>query len=54
VDRATGDTYGPADVVQSDPSYGYMTAASLVRRLVWTADLDADGLVLAGRFIGIL
>jgi len=50
VHRATGEAYGPGDIVRLDPSHGYALAADAVRRLAKTARLDAEGQALVARF----
>lgn len=52
VNRATGEAYGPGDIVRPYPSHGSTTAAEAVRRLAKTARLDADGQALVARFVG--
>ena len=54
VDRATGDAYGPDDVVESYPRMGWMPAALGVQRLAQAAELDAAQRALVARFIGRL
>lgn len=54
VNRATGEAFGPGDILKPYPSYGFMPAAEAVRRLSKTAKLDAEGRDLAARFCGLL
>lgn len=54
VHRATGEAYGPGDIVAPYPSYGPMVAADAVRRMAKTAHLDADGRALVERFTALL
>jgi len=53
VKRATGEAFGPRDVVKLYPSHGYAPAAEGVARLAKTADLDVDGLALVARFLAL-
>jgi len=54
VNRATGEAFGPGDILKPYPSYGFMPAAEAVRRLSKTADLDADGRDLVAKFADFL
>ena len=50
VNRATGDGYGPGDIVKCCPSWGFMPAADAVRRMAKTAELDDEGRDAIARF----
>ena len=50
VNRPSGDAYGPGDIVQLYPSYGFLPAADGVRRLAKTAKLSADGRLMVATF----
>lgn len=54
VHRATGEAYGPGDILTAYPSYGPRPAAAVVRRLARTATLDNEGLALVERFVTLL
>lgn len=51
VNRKTNKTYDPNDVLKPHPSWGYMTAADAVKRMMRTADLDLDKLLVVERFL---
>ena len=48
--RPTRDVFGPADILQPYPSWGYMPAAEAVRRMARTAKLDDNAQALVNRF----
>ena len=54
VNRATGEAFGPGDILKAYPSWGYMPAAATVERMAKTAKLDDEGRELVGRFCGLL
>lgn len=47
--RATGEAYGPGDIVKAYLSHGLTTAAA-VERLARTVHLDADRAALVAKF----
>ncbi len=53
VHRATGDAYGPGDIVKPYPSYGYVPALDAVARLAKTARLGKNGRALVARFLAV-
>ena len=53
VDHATGDAYGPGDVLRAYPSFGFLPAAAVVARLAKTAHLDAAQRALVARFVAL-
>jgi hypothetical protein len=54
VNRATGEAFGPGDILKPYPSYGFMPGSAAVRRLAKTANLDAEGEDLVARFCGLV
>jgi hypothetical protein len=50
VNRTTGETFGTADILKAYPSFGFMPAAEVVRRLAKTKKLDDEGRDLVARF----
>jgi hypothetical protein len=54
VNRATGEAFGPGDILKPYPSFGFMSAVEAVRRLAKTAKLDAEGRKLVAKFADIL
>jgi len=50
VKRATGEAYGPGDIVTAYPSWGLMLASDAVKRMAKTAHLDEDGQAIVARF----
>lgn len=53
LNRTTGETFGPADVLNVYPSWGHMPAAAAVERMMKTASLDAEGEALAAKFCAL-
>ena len=54
VNRATGEAFGPGDILKPYPSWGFMVGAEAVRRLAKTAKLDAEGRNLVAKFADLL
>ncbi len=54
VNRATGEAFGPGDILMAYPSYGYLPARLVVERLAKVANLDEDGRTLVARFVGVV
>jgi len=54
VNRTTREAFGPGDILEPYPSYGFMPAAEAVRRLSKTAKLDAEGRDLVAKFADFL
>jgi len=52
VNRGTGKTYGPGDILKAYPSWGFMPAAAVVDRFTKGKRLDADTTTLVTRFVG--
>lgn len=52
VNRATGEAFGPGDIVQCYPSWGYLPAALAVDRLAAAESLDDEQIALVSRFTG--
>jgi hypothetical protein len=53
VNRATGEAFGPGDVVRFGPSLGFVLAADIVRRLARTERLGKPEAALVARFVGL-
>lgn len=54
VNRATGEAFGPADIVKPYPSYSFMPGTQAVRRLAKTVKLDAESQRLVAKFTGLM
>lgn len=50
LNRGTGEVFGPADIIQPYPSWGYMTAAAAVTRLMDIKNRTATEREFAARF----
>ena len=50
VNRGTGEAFGPGDVLQAYPSWGYTPAFHAVRRMMKTAVLSEEEKEICGRF----
>jgi hypothetical protein len=50
VSRATGEAYGPADIVSLYPSWGMMMAADAVRRAAKLAERTDDEIAMIRKF----
>jgi excisionase family DNA binding protein len=50
INRGTDDVYGPADIIQPYPSWGYMPAANAVARLMDIGERTDEERVFAARF----
>lgn len=51
VNRSTGDAFGPGDIVKPYPSWGFMTAADAVQRMLKMRPTQ-KGAVAVERFLG--
>jgi hypothetical protein len=54
VKRSTKEAFGPGDIVQVYPSWGFQPAGQAVARFAKQAQLDAHGAALVARFVGSL
>lgn len=50
VKRATGEAFGPGDILEPFPSWGLMPAARAVARMAKTASLDDEEQALVAKF----
>jgi hypothetical protein len=51
VNRGTGKTYGPGDILKASPSWGFLPAAAVVDRFLKGKHLDADTETMVTRFV---
>ena len=49
---STGEAYGPGDVIEAYPSWGFTPARQAVARMASTAQLDEDGRLAVETFTG--
>ena len=52
VNRGTGKTYGPRNILKAYPSWGVLPAAAVVDRFLKGKHLDDDTVTLVTRFVG--
>lgn len=52
VKRGTGEAFGPGDIIKAFPSFGFMPAALVVRRLAKRIIIDEENSDIIERFIG--
>ena len=54
VNRATGEAYGPGDILKPYPSWGLMLATEAVKRMAATVKLTEEENALAEKFAGLV
>jgi hypothetical protein len=47
----TGKGYGPGDILEAYPNWGYLTAREVVKRMIETSDLKDEERALVNKFI---
>ena len=50
INPATGEVFGPGDVLRPYPQYGFILSRDAVRRMAKTTKLDEDGQELVAKF----
>jgi hypothetical protein len=51
VNRASGETFGPADILQPHPSWPSLPASGIVERMAKTAKLTDEERAFVARFV---
>jgi hypothetical protein len=48
-----GEAYGPGDILEAYPNWGYLTAREVVKRMIETSNLKYEELSLVNKFISL-